>query len=370
MRLEKNVLDLLYLIGCSLNEIVPNGERVAQIDTDAVFKLSQRQGVTAITAHALISAGNKEARWQEHINRSIYRVAMFEIERTNLIDFMEKSGIWYMPLKGIILMNYYPQVYMREMADNDILFDSKFQGKIKEYFVNSGYTVESYGLLHHDTYHKKPMFNFEMHTNLYSGAHNHLLVSYYENVKSRLHKDSDNQFGYHFTDNDFYIHTVSHAYKHFSSSGMGIKLLLDNYVCLKRFGNGLDFSYIEAECKKAGFADFEKLARRTAQIIFSGYNTVELNEDEESLIEYCIGSGTYGNVKNRVANGIMKSKGSKFKYILSRIFPSPKVIYQHFSFVKKCKILLPIGYVLRWIKCLFFRRSTAKAEIREIKKMK
>lgn len=368
MCLEKNVLDLLYLIGCSLNEVVPNGERVAQMDTDAVFRLSQSQGVTAITAHALISAGNTEARWQEHINRSIYRVAMFEIERADLIDFMEKSGIWYMPLKGIILMNYYPQVYMREMSDNDILFDSEFQNEIKEYFISSEYTVKSYDLLHHDTYHKQPIFNFEMHTSLYSGVNNHKLDKYYDNVKDRLQKDLDNKFGYHFTDNDFYIHTVSHAYKHYSSSGMGVKLLLDNYVCLKRFENGLDFSYIEAECKKAGFADFEKLARRTAQKIFSVNDTFELNEDEENLIEYCIGSGTYGNVKTRVANGIRKSKGSKFKYILSRIFPSPKVIYQHFSFVKKCKILLPIGYVLRWFKCLFFRQSVAKAEIKEIKK--
>lgn len=370
MRLEKNVLDLLYLIGCSLNEVAPNGERVAQIDTDAVFKLSQSQGVTAITAHALISSGNSEARWQEHINRSIYRVTMFEIERANLIDFMEKSGIWYMPLKGIILMNYYPQVYMREMADNDILFDPRFQSKIKEYFVNSGYTVESYGLLHHDTYHKKPMFNFEMHTSLYSLSHARSLVRYYENVKSRLEKDADSKFGYHFTDNDFYIHTVSHAYKHYNSSGMGIKLLLDNYVCLKRLGNGLDLDYIESECKKAGFADFEKLARSTAQKIFSEDRMLELDEDEIRLVEYCVGSGAYGNFNNKVRNGVKKNGDSKFKYILSRIFPSPDVIYYHFPFIGKFKLLLPIGYVLRLIKCLILRRSVAQAEIREIKKMK
>ncbi len=37
-------------------------------------------------------------------------------------------GIWYMPLKGAILHTLYPVSGMREMADNDVLYDSTRQG--------------------------------------------------------------------------------------------------------------------------------------------------------------------------------------------------------------------------------------------------
>lgn len=47
----------------------------------------------------------------------------------------EKAGIWYLPLKGVILKEMYPVYGIRQMADNDILFDFTYRKEVKDIFL-------------------------------------------------------------------------------------------------------------------------------------------------------------------------------------------------------------------------------------------
>ena len=49
-----------------------------------------------------------------------------------------------MTLKGRILKEMYPDFSMRQMADNDILFDVKYQSEIKKYFEDNVCSIISY----------------------------------------------------------------------------------------------------------------------------------------------------------------------------------------------------------------------------------
>ena len=55
--------------------------------------------------------------------KAIRKLSLFEIERSAVFGELEKAGIWYLPLKGIVLGEYYPKTAMREMSDNDIFCD-------------------------------------------------------------------------------------------------------------------------------------------------------------------------------------------------------------------------------------------------------
>lgn len=67
-----------------------------------------------------------------------------------------------MPLKGSILKDWYPKFGMREMADNDILFDASKRKEVKAIFQGRGYTVKEYDKSNHDAYEKPPIYNFEI----------------------------------------------------------------------------------------------------------------------------------------------------------------------------------------------------------------
>ena len=60
---------------------------------------------------------------------------------------------------------------MREMADNDLLYDRIKQSEVKNIMIARGYFAESVGKTNHDVYIKSPVFNFEFHTELFDNGY-------------------------------------------------------------------------------------------------------------------------------------------------------------------------------------------------------
>lgn len=44
--MNKAFFDMIYLINCSLNEVIPDSDRVAQMDTNALVNLSKTHSLT------------------------------------------------------------------------------------------------------------------------------------------------------------------------------------------------------------------------------------------------------------------------------------------------------------------------------------
>ena len=107
---------------------------------------------------------------------------------------MEKKHIWDCNLKGIILKNYYPEYGLREMADNDILFDETKAEALKSIMEELGFKTILYSAGNHDVYYMSPIFNFEMHRSLYARYHEPLIYDYFISVKDRLIKDKNKEY--------------------------------------------------------------------------------------------------------------------------------------------------------------------------------
>ena len=86
-----------------------------------------------------------------------------EYERKAIFEEFGKNGIWYMPLKGAVLKDYYPLPVMRQMSDNDILFDASRADDVKMIMESLGFTSVYFDTGHQDDYQKAPVSHFEMH---------------------------------------------------------------------------------------------------------------------------------------------------------------------------------------------------------------
>lgn len=356
--MKATAYDMLYLAACAINGIVPDAEN---IDLDRLYAVSKFHSLTAICAMALESAGILLSdKWREVTAKAIRKNILLDAERTQILSYFEQNGIWYMPLKGIILKDMYPKVGMRQMADNDILYDSSFHMQVKEYMESKGYKTESVGKGAHDTYHKPPVYNFELHTMLYPELTDKNIHAYYADVKSRLVKDTDREYGYHFTDEDFYIYMTVHEYKHYSGGGTGLRSLLDCFVYVRVKGDGLDWDHISRELEKLGLKNFERSSRELCMKVFSGTEPLAMSDNEREMLEYYLLSGTYGTEKNHVENNMKKfsektGSKSKFRYIMGRIFPELEVYKEHYPFFYKHRILLPIGWLYRLFKGIILK---------------
>ncbi len=355
--------DIIYLSACALTSARPSTERLASLDMEKLFNLCQRHSLTALVAYALESGGAVERKFIEAKSKAIRKNILLDSERGKLTAFFEAKGIKNMPLKGVILKDMYPSVGMRQMADNDILFDIAYRASVRDYFTGELYTVEHYGESNHDVYMKEPVYNYEIHVSLYGENHSELCNSYYSDVWERLVPDRDKKFGYHFSDEDFYIYFLSHGFKHFDGSGTGLRFLFDLYVYLEKKKDTLDFKYIKQELEKLELVEFERDCRELVYAVFadiSAFSEEKLSKEQKEMLKYFITSGTYGTISNRVAKGVKKE--GRLKYLLKRAFPSTKILSVYHP-VFRHKILMPIGWVYRALKILFSKFPTVKREI-------
>ena len=393
----KNGMDMLYLAACALHDEVPDSKRVSAMNVHGVMSEAMRHSMNGVTylgikkyAESLPNApigadADAMAGWKAGYAHIVRQTLLFAMEREKILSFFDRSGIWYAPMKGIILQNLYPQIGMRQMVDNDILFDGAYRAELKKYMLENGYRggqdVGRVDAACHDTYLKKPIYNFEMHYSLHPATEKSaILRKYYSNIKERLLKDSDNACGYHMSDEDFYVYIITHAYKHYSDAGNGVRTFMDIYVYLSKKQDGLNFAYIEKELSYLGMADFEKMMRAVAFKLFSEpshKNMLKFTAEEAEFLSFHIDSGVYGHRGNSMKRRLDTiSKGGKItfwvkcKYFVRRVIPDMDCYMFRYPLAYKYKVLIPFAVIARCLSAVCTSPKRVFNELKALKRMK
>lgn len=356
---------LLYLISCALHETAPEDALLGDIQWNELFSSARAHSVCALVCMALeptktFAQADPEVRkqWLDAKNKAVRKNMLLDADRELLMEKMEQAEIWHMPLKGSILKDWYPRYGMREMADNDILFDPARREQVRDIFLRLGYSVEHYQGGNHDVYRKAPIYNFEMHVALFNESYYEELAQKYANVKEKLLPDQEKPYRFHFTQEDFYVFVLAHAHKHYSHSGTGIRTLTDLYVMNRKIGQTLNWDYVNQELEALGIRDYETGSRTLAEKLFGSKTPVSeftLTEQEQEMLLYYLGSSTYGNLENRISNQLhsIQADGkpisgfTKFKYCMTRLFPGRNWCKLPYPFIYRHPCLLPAFWIWR-----------------------
>ncbi|MDO5138965.1 MAG: nucleotidyltransferase family protein, partial [Oscillospiraceae bacterium] len=240
---ENNITTkIIYLCYCAVNKMTPEPEKIAGFDLDHLYEAAQKHMLASMIGQILQKAGVTTPAFKTAISKAQRKIVILTDDLSKIVSALEAAEVWYMPLKGAVLKNYYPSFAMREMSDIDILFDATCAEEVKTIMKGLGFQVKSFGTSNDDDYLKPPVSNCEMHRALFGDKHDRKLYEYYKDVKHHLLKDEGNNYGYHFSPEDFYIFMIAHEYKHYSTGGTGLRSLLDTYVYLQK--NELDMTYV------------------------------------------------------------------------------------------------------------------------------
>ena len=365
---EKVAKDLIYIISCGLNKTILEKAKLQAMNLNAVFNLASKHMLSSIVAVSLELAGIKNDLTSGAIIKTVRRDFFFEKAWKEISSELEQNKIWYMPLKGAVLKAYYPKTIMREYSDYDILFDEKRSDDVKSIMEKNGFETKLFDKCDQDVYERKPVCIFELHRSLSNARHTDVFYDYYKSINDKLIKDSDNEFGYHFSDEDFYLFFLVHENKHFMGAGTGLRSLVDTYVLNRYYGDTLDKEYLSKELKKLGIYEFERENRILAEKLFTGK---ELTEKEIELFNRYLYSDAYGNFKTRIANqGVDGSAISKIKYALKRMTLPESSLKDKYPLFYKYKILRPFLYVYRLLRKAINSPQALKSEMRELKNFK
>ncbi len=284
---------------------------------------------------------------------AIYRYQMGLFDEARYKQILEENEIEFMPLKGALIRQYYPEPYLRTSCDIDILIHPEDLPRATKALTDAGFTTDE----------KKGSHDVSFYSN--NGTHLELHFTLYEKLDiDEIWRDSIPAEGckYHrlMNRNMFYAHQVAHCAKHFVYGGCGIRLFLDMWLILEAEAE-FDRSYVDRVLSGVGILSFEKTAREMAYVWFSGREYTALTRDME---DYIFKSGIYGNIENKVIT-TQRKKGGMFKYAMSRIFMPRKQLTYYYPSLEKHKWLLPYFEVCRWFRLAF--RGGAKRSMREMK---
>lgn len=372
----------LSLAGKKLDQI-PYSDK----DLEAVYEYVKISGISAITFMALENAVDVSDEssfmfeWKKMRLNAMRRNLLFDQERSEITNFLEQNGICYLPLKGSVIKEMYPNPEMREMNDNDILIDQNGRDQAKDFMLNRGYAIKpnDKGVIddkgNSDEFIKDPFFYFELHKFLIEERYSPKQYDYFLSIKDRLIKDTDKEYGYHMSDEDYYLYMICHAHKHFSRNGMGIRFLMDEYVFLKEKGETLDNDYINEKIREFGLEQFDSDLRKVSKMAFDEDEECleeSLSDSEKALYDSCLGAGIFGNIETRWKNEAYEMSTNstdtitKKEYIKNRLFPDENWYRIYHPFVYKHKIVKPFFTIYRLTVLAFRGRKNVKKEMDQV----
>ncbi len=371
-KLSDNFIYGIYT--CRLLSSVLNGaEPVAMpegMTLEGLYAYQNEQDVTNMAYVALqklgFSAGQLK-EFQEDYKLNMLREARFELGGQQVFDAFEKAEINFLPLKGAILKNYYPNPALRTFTDIDIYVGKDFE-KAEKVLFELGYEKTGFDEHNDVGYSKKPSLHIELHKELFPDDYD------FEGYFDEPFKHTDLKDGYKYyhlykTD-DFFIHVLCHLYKHFTFGGCGLRQYLDIYVMTKKME--LDMDYIRSELKSFGMEGFLDTTLKLDRFFFDG----EKPDDELiEIAEFVFNNSTFGNAENRLVLDYDKQNGEKrtlwgnIKYFMDRWQLKYSQMIPRYKVLKYLPFLLPFCWIHKLLTALLFRRNALKSSFDDVGKM-
>lgn len=332
--------DIVYLISCAVNKVEADEIRCKNINFEELYRLAYKHNCVTIIYPAIKNLKNVNIEpWETQLYYSCRKNLMFEKERAKIFKFMDKNKIWHMPLKGIVLQELYPQYGMRQMVDNDILFDKNFESQVNDFMAADKYEIKPGNM--HNEFNKKPLYNFELHKTLCGKWPSEKFYDYFTNDDVLLGEGNLK----HLSNENFYLYQTTHAYRHDLASGIGLRQLIDTYVVLNNLDINLD--YVEKTCKQLDVYEFERNLRNLSMKLFKDPHRIpKLNDAENKQFIVYLKSSTTGTLEEHVGHKLEKYTKDP-KTFFSFFFPSFETMQNRGLCYVKHKAFLPV-YWLRW----------------------
>lgn len=364
MKGESILFPLLRMEACG--ETIDE-ERKATISVEMltkVYSLAQKHDLAHIAGNALSKLGllgdnEISEKFRQVSMQAVCRYVLLNGEYQKICKVFEETQIPFIPLKGSVLRDYYPEPWMRTSCDIDVLVNVEILDTAANLLVEKlNYTREWQS--DHDISMFAPNgLHIELHYLAVDEGRMPEAQAVLENIWSDAAPKTVGMYHHCMSDEMFYFYHIAHMAKHFENGGCGIRPFLDLWILNHRMKH--DPQKRKELLSKGGMLTFAQAAEKLSEVWFSN---VKMDLFSGQLERFILDGGVYGTLEGLVAVRQVKS-GSKLKYALSKIFLPYSTIKHYYPILKKHKWLTPICQVARWFKLIFM--GGMKRSLNELK---
>ncbi len=292
--------------------------------------------------------------------QAVYRYVQINYEYEQICATLEQAKIPFLPLKGSVLRNYYPEAWMRTSSDIDVLvkpenLDAAAAVLVEQLGYQAGKKDE-----HDIPMRSKTGFLLELHYDTMEERHaKGKRYQMLERIWDYAAPREEDSHHYYLSDDMFYFFHIAHMAKHFEMGGCGIRAFMDLWI----MSHKMEY---DPEKRKQILLDGNLTAFANASEALTEYwfGNRQLDELTSQMEQFVLWGGTFGNLQNRAIVGQAR-EGGKTRYLLSRVFLPYSTMKQVYPILQKHKWLTPIYHPIRWAE-MIFRGDMARA-VSEVK---
>ncbi len=316
------------------------------VDWDAFLSLCDDHGVSPLACDGLKKAGcfaRLPEKVQKHLEgrtmQAVFMNAQFDHLLCVLKEKLTQANIPHIFLKGASLRQDYPVPATRTMSDLDVLVYTKDYPAIDAVAKSLG-GVPGHEDGNHRNYGFPGSVTVEFHPNL---LHQDIPVGTEINPGWQYARGEGS--AKELTPEGFYLNTLCHLANHFVTGGVGVRFVLDVWVCRHLRKEQPDRAFVEKELTRFGLLDFAKNIEFLAEGWFSGE---EMSEKLQELGEYILTSGSHGTSERAMLNAVsLSAGGSRSSALLEKVFYSRQEMEDRFPWTKGKPWLQPAAWCVR-----------------------
>ena len=323
------------------------------ISGELIYKLSVRNAVQgilylAVKSGAITLSAEAEAKLQKSYMAILAREASQQEEIEYIREAFTKENIDFMFLKGTHLKSLYPTAQMRFMVDMDVLVKEESMNKGGQLILARGFTQEMNNgkdivLV------KKPFLTIELHKMLF--VEDYFMHDYFTSVWDRV--ELVNGCEYKMPLNDLYVYTLAHLAEHYLEAGSCFRPLMDLFLMEQKYGETLDFDYINEQFKQLGI---EKFAIKTRQLYKCAFDGAEYDDDLITMENFIVFGAPVNNASE--VSKVARTNKSKSKRFMESAFPNLKHMKLKYPILEKAPFLLPFFWVVRFFEFIFLKKGS------------
>ena len=261
-------------------------------------------------------------------------------------------------MKGYYLRNLYPKNDYRFMSDIDILIHKADREKAYQVMQQLGYSGGHGNYGNVDDYKKGRFLHVELHHDIininYSSINKLFSVwyDYYQDIWERAFIEKGYECRLNWS--DFYIYMCVNFAKDYMMKGTGVRSALDFYLFRQKYGDSLDFKYINKELVKLNIKEIEQEIVKIAERWFGTGFTDGADTHMSSKL---IIDGIYGSINQNFSNrykmmtkGVQSTVVKKIVFFGRRAFPALKLMRYSYPILNRMPFMLPLFWLVRWFR--------------------
>lgn len=346
---ETEVLFALLRSGLTGETVSPSVQEACTEEMlEKVYYHAHRHDVAQVVGQALSKMQAPDCDVVKSFKKTafmaFYRYGQIKYEYDRMCKTLEEGQIPFIPLKGSVIRDHYPEPWLRTSGDVDVLVREEDLDRAVE-LLETKLQYCSRGKAAHDVVLTGMNgFYLELHFALVQtpGKAKDILDRVWEDARPI----APGSYHHVLSSEMFYFYHLAHMAKHVRIGGSGIRNFMDLWIMSEKMP--VDAEKLKKLLVRGERLDFARAADKLTRAWFCGE---EPDHWTQVMEEFILSGKVYGSTENSIIIG-QQVHGGGIRYVLYRIFMPYEKLKENFPVLEKHKWLTPVYQVVRWIRML------------------